>query len=87
MKIEYVKLEKNEAEIQIDSITLVEILRVYLARDSDVSFVAWKREHPSKDPILKITTKGKTVKKAVSDAIDAIEKDTSKLLSDFKKAK
>jgi len=87
MKVEYIKNEKNEAEIQVDNITIVEILRHYLSKNSDVSFVAWKREHPSKAPVLKITTKGKSVKKVVSDAVDAIEKDTAKLVAEFKKNK
>jgi hypothetical protein len=32
-------------------------------------FAAWRREHPSKPAVLKITTSGKTVKKAVAEAI------------------
>jgi len=87
MKVTYLKDDKNEAEIEIDNLTIVELLRVYLARDENVSFVAWKREHPSKNPILKIKTKGKTARKAVSDAISEIEKEADKLINDFKKAK
>ena len=79
--------EKSEAEIEIDSLTLVEILRHYLSKDSDVEFVAWKRDHPTKPPILRVKTKGKTVKKAIEDAVSAIEKDSKKLLEEFKKSK
>jgi DNA-directed RNA polymerase subunit L len=87
MKVTYLKDEKNEAEIEIDNLTIVELLRAYLARDENVSFVAWRREHPTKNPVLKIKTKGKTVRKAVSDAISEIEKEADKLVSEFKKAK
>ena len=87
MKAVYLKDEKNEAEIEIDNLTVVELLRFYLAKDDSVSFVAWRREHPSKNPVLKIKTKGRTVRKAVSDAINSIEKESDKLLADFKKSK
>ncbi len=81
------KDEKNDAEIEMDNLTIAEILRVYLNKDSSVSFVAWRREHPSKNPILKVKTKGKTVKKALSDAASQIEKEADKLVNDFKKGK
>jgi DNA-directed RNA polymerase subunit L len=87
MKVEYLKDEKNEADIEMDNPTIIELLRVYLAKDENVSFVAWKREHPSKNPILKIKTDGKTARKAVKDAIERIEKDSEKLQAEIKKAK
>ncbi|MBM3233710.1 hypothetical protein FJZ19_01310 [Candidatus Pacearchaeota archaeon] len=87
MKVEYIKDEKNEAEIEIDNLTIAELLRAYLAKDENVSFVAWKKEHPSKNPVLKIKTKGKTVRKAVSDAISEIEKEADKLVAEFKTSK
>jgi DNA-directed RNA polymerase subunit L len=87
MQINYVKDEKNEVEIEIESITLAEIIRVYLAKDNSVSFVAWKREHSTKFLVLKIMTDGKSARKALEDAISKIEKDLDKLQSEFKKAK
>jgi len=87
MKFEYIKDEKNEAEIEIDNLTIAEILRVYLDNDDAVSFVAWKKEHPSKNPILTIKSKGKTVKKALQDAVSQIDKDSNSVVSKFKKAK
>jgi len=71
-------------EVQVNNLTLVEILRVYLNKDSAVTFAAWKRNHPSESPILKVETKGKTPQKAISDAVKAIEKDLDKLQKDFK---
>jgi len=86
MEPKFLKDEKNEAEIQLD-LTIAELLRAYLAKDSDVEFVAWKRKHIESHPILKIKTKGKTARKAISDAISQIEKQADKLVKDFKKAK
>ena len=87
MEINILKSSKNEIEVEIESLTIVEILRVYLNKDSAVTFAAWKREHPTKNPILLIKTKGKTGKKAVDDAVNSITKDLDKLDSDFGKLK
>lgn len=81
------KDSKEELEAEIESLTLAEILRVYLNRDSAVTFAAWKRVHPTKKPILAVKTKGKTPKKAINDAISAITKDLDKVEDDFKKLK
>ncbi|MDP6426336.1 MAG: hypothetical protein QF443_05045, partial [Dehalococcoidia bacterium] len=48
-------------------ITIIELLRVYLNKDSSVNFAAWKREHPTKNPILLVKTSGKTAKKAINE--------------------
>lgn len=87
MNIKYIKDEKNEADIEIDNLTIAEVLRAYLGEDDNVSFVAWKREHPTKNPILKVKTSGKTARKAVSDAVARIEKDADKLVDEVKKSK
>lgn len=87
MELKTIKNEKNEIEIECDNLTIIELLREYLNKDSNVEFVAWKREHPTKNPILRIKTKGKTPKKAINDAISVISKELDKLDSDFKKMK
>ena len=87
MKVIYIKDEKNEAEIEINNLTIAEIVRAYLNKDDSVTFAAWKREHPSKNPVLKVKTKNKTARKTISDATAKIEKDADKLVADFKKAK
>ncbi|MEK6819985.1 MAG: RpoL/Rpb11 RNA polymerase subunit family protein [Nanoarchaeota archaeon] len=84
MELKVLNSSKDEMELEIDNLTLVEILRVYLNKDDAVSFAAWKREHPTKSPILKVQTKGKTAKKAVHDAVSAIVKDLDKIEKDFK---
>jgi len=87
MDIKILSDSKNELKVEIGNLTIIEILRVYLNQDSSVNFVAWKREHPSKNPFLHIKTKGKTAKKALQDAIAAVQKDTTKFAGEFKKAK
>ncbi len=87
MEVKYIKDEKNEAEIELDNLAIAELLRIYLSQDEDVEIVAWRREHPTKSPILKIKTKGKTVKKSIQDASSKIEKELDKLVEDLKKAK
>lgn len=85
MEINVIKSEKEEMEFEIESLTLAEILRVYLNKDPAVTFVAWKREHPTKKPLMSVKTKGKTPKKAIDEAVSAITKDLTKLEKDFEK--
>ena len=87
MEIKVLNSSKDEVELEMDNLTVAEILRVYLNKDSDVTFAAWKREHPTKNPILVVRTKGKTAKKAVDDAVKLITKELEKVESDFSKLK
>ena len=87
MELNILKSGKDEVEFEIESLTLAEILRVYLNKDSAVTFAAWKREHPTEKPVMLIKTKGKIAKKAIDDAVSSLIKDLDKLESDFKKLK
>ncbi len=87
MEINILKNTKDELEAELGNITIAEILRVYLNKDGKVSFAAWRREHPTKKPVLLVRTKGKTAKKAINDAVSAITKDLDKIEADFKKLK
>jgi DNA-directed RNA polymerase subunit L len=87
MDVNILRAEKDEIEVELGDITIAEILRVYLNKDDSVNFAAWRREHPTKNPVLLVKTKGKTAKKAVSDAVKEIEKELDKLETDFKKLK
>ncbi len=87
MEINILKSSKDEIELEIESLTIAEILRVYLNKDASVTFTAWRREHPTKKPILLVKTKGKTAKKAIDDAVAQIGKDLDKLETEFKKLK
>lgn len=87
MEMNTLESSKNEIKLELENITLAEILRVYLNRDSSVTFAVWKREHLTKKPVVVVKTKGKTAKKAIQDAAEEIAKDLDKLESDFKKLK
>ena len=87
VELEILKSSKDEIEVRIGNMTILEILRVYLNKDPAVSFAAWKRDHPSEKPILKVTTKGKSAKKAISDAVTSIVKELDKVETEFKKLK
>ena len=87
MEMNILRNEKEELELETDSLTMVEILRVYLNKDSAVIFAAWKREHPTKKPVLLVKTKGKSAKKAVEEAVSEITKDLEKIEDEFKKIK
>ncbi len=73
MNIEIVKQDKNNLEIKLDNPTVAEVLRVYLNAQG-IEFAAWRKEHPTKPIIFKIQS-SKSIKKAVSDAVEAIKKD------------
>jgi DNA-directed RNA polymerase subunit L len=85
MEINVLKDEKGEMDVQVDNLTVVELLRSYLNKDSSIKLAAWKREHPSKPPILHI--EAGNAKKALQDAIKAVQKDLSKYTEEFKKLK
>ena len=87
MEINILESSKDEIKLELENLTIAEILRVYLNKDDLVTFAAWRREHPTKNPILKVKTKGKTAKKAINDAVLKITKDLDKLESNFKKLK
>ncbi len=85
MDIKILKESKDEMEIEVESLTLVELLRVYLNKDTNVTFAAWRRDHPSKNPILKVDAKD--VKKAMNSAIENAIKDLDKVHAEFKPLK
>lgn len=84
MELKVLKSSKDEIELEVDDLTIAEILRVYLNKDTSVSFAAWRREHPTKNPALLVRTKGKTAKKAINDAVSDITKELEKIEKDFK---
>jgi len=87
MEIKILKSLKDEIEVEVDNLTIAEILRVYLNKDSNVSVAAWRRDHPTEKPILLVRTKGKAAKKAIDDAINSIVKELERIEEDFKKMK
>lgn len=85
MQIKILKQEKEELEIEIDNLTIAELLRNELWNE-EVEVSAWKREHPTKNPVLIIRTKGKDAKKVLLDAIEKIQEKNQEVLKEFKKA-
>ena len=84
MEIKILKDEKNEIDIELSSLTIAEILRVYLNKEG-AKVAAWKREHPTKNPILHI--EADNAKTLVKKAIKAIEKEVDTAVDEFKKLK
>jgi DNA-directed RNA polymerase subunit L len=84
MEVSILKEDKNEIEVGVDSVTVAEIMRVYLD-EQGADFVAWRREHPTKPAVLKIKSSGKTIKKAVGDAVSEIGKDLESVEKELKK--
>ena len=85
MEVKIIKSEKNMMDIEIDSLTIAEVLRVYLNKESGVKLAAWRREHPMKSPVLHI--EADNPKSVVKKAIAAIEKEVDTAVDEFKKLK
>jgi len=86
MEARIIKKEKNYLEIELDNLTIAELLRDALWQDKATELAAWRREHPTKNPILILKTNGKEAKKALLDTIEKIQKLNEDLVSEFKKA-
>jgi DNA-directed RNA polymerase subunit L len=86
MEIKVLTDEKESLIFEMDNQTIAELLRVYLNKDESIVLAAWKRVHPNKPVVFELRTKGKSAKKVLEDAAAEIEKDTSKIVDDFKKA-
>jgi len=84
MEIKVIKDEKDLLEVEINNLTIVEILRIYLNKNG-AKLAVWKRNHPSEAPILHV--EGDNPKKMVKDAVIAIEKEIDAAVSEFKKLK
>jgi len=87
MQIEILKDEKNDLEISIDNQTIAELVTVYLNKDDKVKSGVWRKIHYSKPLIMKLTTDGKSAKKALQDAIAKAIKDLERYKDEFKKVK
>lgn len=84
MEVKILREEKELIDLEIDNLTIVELLRFYLNKQ-DVKMAAWKRDHPTKNPILRV--EAKNAKKLVLDAIEIIQKDLDNFISEYKKLK
>ena len=84
MEVKILKSEKGEMDVELDNLTIAEVLRVYLNKEN-VKLAAWKREHPMKNPILHI--EADNPKSVLKKAIASLEKDVNKAVDEFKKLK
>ena len=84
MEIKILKDEKNKLDIELDSLTIAEVLRVYLNKEG-AKLAAWRRDHPTKNPILHI--EGDNPKKLLKKAIATLEKEIDKTVDEIKKLK
>jgi len=86
MDIKIIDQSKDSIEIQVDNVTIAELLRVYLNKQG-VEFAAWRRDHISKPALLRIKSSNKTVKKEITDAISSIKKEIEKIKVTVEKSK
>jgi DNA-directed RNA polymerase subunit L len=84
MEIKILSEDKTSMDIELDSLTIAEILRVYLNKQG-AKLAAWKRDHPTKNPVLHI--EGDNPKKILKGAIAALEKEIDTTVDEFKKLK
>lgn len=84
MDVEIISQESDKIELRVDNLTVAEILRVYL-NEQGIKFAAWRRDHLTKPVILRVESSGKTVKKAISEAVSAINKDLNGLVKGLDK--
>jgi DNA-directed RNA polymerase subunit L len=84
MEAKIIKDEKNELDLELDSITIAEVLRTYLNKNG-AKLAVWKQEHPTKNPILHI--EADNAKKVLKDSIAQLQKEIDGAVADFKKMK
>ncbi|MCR4284984.1 MAG: hypothetical protein NUV97_02970 [archaeon] len=84
MEVKILNEIKDSLDVEIDSLTIVEILRVYLNKEG-AKVAAWKRDHPTRSPVLHI--EGPNPKKLLRDAIKALEKEIDSVVVEFNKMK
>ncbi len=83
MKINIIKAEKDYIEIELDNLTVAELLRAELWNEKGISLAVWKREHPTKNPVLIV--KGKNVKDLLLKTIERIQTEIKQLIKEAKK--
>lgn len=84
MKI--LKKEKNYLEIELNNLTLAEILRVYLWKNKNIIYAGWKRDHPSKPVILTLKTKTNSLE-ILKKTIEKIREEIKELKEEIKELK
>ncbi|MDD2444802.1 MAG: hypothetical protein PHX15_01540 [Candidatus Nanoarchaeia archaeon] len=84
MEIKILSDEKDSLDIELNNLTIAELLRVYL-NENGAKLAVWKRDHPSKNPVLHI--EGNNPKKILKETISNLENEIDSLVDEFKKLK
>jgi DNA-directed RNA polymerase subunit L len=84
MEIKILRDEKNILDVEISSLTIAEVLRVYLNKQN-VKLAAWKKAHQTSAPVLHI--EADNPKSLLKKAIKELEKEIDKTVDEFKKLK
>lgn len=84
MEVTITRDEKNVLDVELDNLTIAEVLRMYL-NDAGAKLAVWKRDHPTKNPVLHI--EADNPKKLLKSTIATLEKDIDKAVDEFKKLK
>lgn len=84
MEIKILNDEKDSLDVELSNLTIAELLRVYL-NENGAKLAVWKRDHPSKNPVLHI--EGSNPKKILKDTISNLENEIDSLVDEFKKLK
>jgi DNA-directed RNA polymerase subunit L len=84
MEVKIVNEDKNSIDVEISSLTIAEILRVY-ANKEGAKLAAWKKSHQTAPPVLHI--EADNPKKLLKNAIKALEKEIDNTVAEFKKLK
>lgn len=84
MEIKILSDEKDSLDIELNNLTIAELLRVYL-NENGAKLAVWKRDHPSKNPVLHI--EGNNPKKILKETLSNLENEIDSLVDEFKKLK
>ncbi len=88
MDIDFIEKESTKIKFIVtgESHEVLNLIRKELFEDSSVDFAGYKIDHPlTKKAIFTVSTKRKSPKKAISDAIDRIKKKLSDFETETKK--
>lgn len=86
MEVKIISKSANEIKLEINNLTLCEVLRKELWEDKSVLQASYSRRHPTENPILHLQTEGKSAKKALQDAVKRLEKKNEAIVKEFKVA-
>ncbi len=84
MEVKIIKEEEDVLDVELSSLTVAEVLRVYLNKEG-AKLAAWKRDNQSSNPVLHI--EGNNPKKLLKSAIASLEKEIDGAVEEFKKLK